>query len=220
MVHNILIALASIMMVASANYEQSSSSNFKVLATETIDLFDNDVIEVDYSRDSGSSGLSNMNHPNQMLGSMTTSQGSYGTGSVQSNIQRSSRTSGSSGMSQVVGGMSSYGTYSTGNVQRNLPQSSQRMSMPRTSQFKSASSVSESKPKIGFLDSEFTEAGNSNTVFIQHHGSAASNGMHNSGSASNYGMQNSGSSGSNGIQNQGSSSNGMQGMRYDSAGYY
>merc|ERR1711872_560492 len=158
---------------------------------------------------------------------MGTSQGSYGTGSVQSNIQQSSRTSGSSGMSgmihqsnQMVGGMSSHGTYSTGSVQRNLQQSSQRMSMPRTSQFKSASSVSESKPKIGFLDSEFTEAGNSNTVFIQHRGSAASNGMHNSGSASNYGMQNSGSSGSNGIQNQGSSSNGMQGMRYESAGYY
>merc|ERR1712133_111941 len=85
---------------------------------------------------------------------------------------------------------------------------------------KSASSVSESKPTIGFLDSEFTEAGNSNTVFIQHRGSAASNGMLNSGSANNYGMQNSGSSGSNEIQNQGSSSNGMQGMRYESAGYY
>merc|ERR1712098_655841 len=152
---------------------QSSSSNFKVLATETIDLFDNDVIEVDYSRDSGSSAMSSMNHSNQMLGSMT-SQGSYGTGSVQ----------------------------------RNLQQSSQRLSMPRTSQFKSASSVSESKPKIGFLDSEFTEAGNSNTVFIQHRGSAASNGM-----------LNSGSSGRNGIQNQGSSSNGMRGTRYESAGY-
>merc|ERR1712126_615647 len=137
------------------------------------------------------------------------------------------RTSGRSGMSgmihqsnQIVGGMSSHGTYSTGSVQRNLQQSSQMMSMPRTSQFKSASSASESsKPKIGFLDSEFTEAGNSNTVFIQHRGSAASNGMHNSGSASNYGLQNSGSSGSNGIQNQGSS-NGMQGMRFESAGYY
>merc|ERR1711972_1181399 len=78
---------------------------------------------------------------------------------------------------QIVGGMSSHGTYSTESVQRNLQPSSQRMSMPRTSQFKSASSVSESKPKIGFLDSEFTEAGNSNTVFIQHHGGAASNGM-------------------------------------------
>merc|ERR1712126_576592 len=95
---------------------------------------------------------------------------------------------------QIVGGMSSHGSYSSGSGQRNIQQSSQRMSMPRTSQFKSASSVSESKPKIGFLDSEFTEAGNSNTVFIQHHGGAASNGM------------------------QGSSSNGMQGMRYESAG--
>merc|ERR1712126_550861 len=94
---------------------------------------------------------------------------------------------------QIVGGMSSHGSYSTGSVQRNLQQSSQRLSMPRTSQFKSASSVSESKPKIGFLDSEFTEAGNSNTVFIQHRGSVASNGMPNSGGASNYGMHNSGS---------------------------
>merc|ERR1719334_2636603 len=115
--------------------------------------------------------------------------------------------------------MSSHGTYSTGSVQRNLQQGGQRMSMPRTSQFKSASSGSQSKPTIGFLDSEFTEAGNSNTVFIQHRGSSASNGMHKSGSASNNGMLNSGSSGSKGIQNQGSSSNAMQGMRYESAGY-
>merc|ERR1719167_359891 len=78
------------------------------------------------------------------------------------------------------------------------------MSMPRTSQFKSTSSGSQSKPTIGYLEPEFTEADNSNTVFIQHHRSASSNGMLNSGSSSNHG-----SSGSYGIQNQGSSSNGM-----------
>merc|ERR1719245_553552 len=128
------------------------------------------------------------------------------------------------------------------------------MSMPRTSQFRhqSTSSGSQSKPTIGHLEPEFTEADNSNTVFIQHHGSAASTGMQNSGSAnnlemqnhgssgsygiqnqvrssngvlnsgsaSNYGMHNHGSSGSNGIQNLGISSNGMQGMSYQSAGYY
>merc|ERR1719334_342415 len=143
---------------------------------------------------------------------------------------------------QLVGSMSSQGSYSTGSAQRNMQQSSLRMSMPRTSQFNSASSGAQSKPKIGYLQSELTEADNSNTVFIQHHESAASNGMQNSGSTSNYGMQNSesannygmqnigssgsngmqnhGSSGSNGIQNQGSSINGMQGRRYESAGYY
>merc|ERR1719283_420976 len=83
--------------------------------------------------------------------------------------------------------------------------------MPRSSQFKSASSASQSKPTIGYLEPEFSEADNSNTVFIQHHGSAASNGMQNSGSASNYGMQNSGSASNYGIQNHGSSGiNGMQ----------
>merc|ERR1719175_233341 len=149
------------------------------------------------------------------------SQGNYGMGSVQSNIQQSNRMSGSSGMSGMnhhsnlmVGGMSQ-GSYSSGGAQRSIQQSSQRrMSMPRTSQFKSTSSWSQSKPTIGYLEPEFSEADNSNTVFIQHHGSAASNGMQNSGSASNHGMQNSGSasnyrmqshgsSGSNGIQNQG-----------------
>merc|ERR1719283_742465 len=131
----------------------------------------------------------------------------------------------------------SQGSYSSGSAQRNVQQSSQRrMSMPRTSQFKSASSGSQSTPTIGYLEPEFSEADNSNTVFIQHHGSAASNGMQksgsasnhgmlNSGSASNYGMQNRGSisnygvqnhgnSGNNEIQHQGSSSIGMKGMSY------
>merc|ERR1719394_271688 len=136
----------------------------------------------------------------------------------------------------------SQGSYSSGG-QRNIQQSSQRMSMPRTSQFKSARSGSQSKPTIGYLEPEFSEADNSNTVFIQHRGSSESNGMLNSGSASNhgmlnsgsasnYGMQSHGSSGSNGVQNQGSSSNEMQGIsygsssnemqgiRYESSGYY
>jgi len=206
---NILIALASIMMVASANYEQSSSSNSRVLATETIDLFDNNVMEADYARVSGSSGMSGMNHHSNLMAGSMSSQGSYGMGSVQSN-------SGSLGMSgmihqsdQMVGSMQSLGSYSTGSAQRNIQQSSRRMSMPRTSQFKSTSSGSQSKPTIGYLEPEFTEADNSNTVFIQHHGSAASTGRQISGSAKNLGMQNHGSSGSYGIQNQGSSSNGM-----------
>jgi len=206
---NILIALASIMMVASANYEQSSSSNSRVLATETIDLFDNNVMEADYARVSGSSGMSSMNHHSNLMAGSMSSQGSYGMGSVQSN-------SGSLGMSgmihqsdQMVGSMQSIGSYSTGSAQRNIQQSSRRMSMPRTSQFKSTSSGSQSKPTIGYLEPEFTEADNSNTVFIQHHGSASSNGMQNSGSASNHGILNHGISGSYGIQNQGSSSNGM-----------
>jgi len=213
---NILNVLASIIMVASANYEQSSSSNPRMLATETIDLFD-DAIEVDYGRFSGSSGMSGMNHhSNQMLGSMS-SQGNYGMGSVQSNNQQSNRMSGSSGMSGMnhhsnlmAGGMSQ-GSYPSGSAQRNVKQSSQRrMSMPRTSQFKSASSGSQSKPTIGYLEPEFSEADNSNTVFIQHRGSAASNGMLNSGSASNHGMLNSGSASSYGMQNRGSgSSHGM-----------
>jgi len=213
---NFVIALASIMMVASA-YEQSSSSNSKVtwspkLATETIDLFDNDVSEVDYAHGSGSSGTSGMSHhSNQMLGSMS-SQGNYGMGSVQSNIQQSSRMSGSSGMSgmnhhsnQMAGAMSQ-GSYSSGSAHRNL-QPSRRMSMPRSSQFKSASLGSQSKPTIGYLEPEFTEADNSNTVFIQHHGSVSNYGMQNSGSASNYGMLNSGSASNHGMHNSGSASN-------------
>merc|ERR1719347_1811026 len=120
--------------------------------------------------------------------------------------------SGSSGMSgmnhhsnQMAMGMSQ-GSYSSGSGHRNLQQS-RRMSMPRSSQFKSASLGSQSKPTIGYLEPEFTEADNSNTVFIQHHGSAASNGMQNSGSSSNHGMHNSGSASNYGMQHSGSASN-------------
>merc|ERR1712243_250999 len=104
----------------------------------------------------------------------------------------------------MSGGMSQ-GSYS-GSAHRNL-QPSRRMSMPRSSQFNSASLGSQSRPTIGYLEPEFTEADNSNTVFIQHHGSAASNGMQNSGSSSNYGMHNSGSASNFGMLNSGSASN-------------
>jgi len=220
MIKTNILALATIMMVASANYEPSSSSNSKVLATETEELYgdlleimdSNDAIQGDYARVSGSSGMSGMNrHSNEMLGSMS-SQSSYGTGSVQSNIHQSSRAGGSSVMSgmnhqpnHMFGSMSSQGSYSTGNTQRSIQQ--RRMSMPRTSQFKSASSGSQTNPTIRYLEPEFTEADNSNTMFIQNHGSAASNGMLNSGSASNYGMNNgmlsSGSASIYGIHNHG-----------------
>merc|ERR1712136_662851 len=102
----------------------------------------------------------------------------------------------------------SQGSYSSGSAQRNVQQSSQRsMSMPRTSQFKSASSGSQSTPTIGYLEPEFSEADNSNTVFIQHHGSAASNGMQKRGSASKYGTQNRGSASNYGMLDSGSASN-------------
>merc|ERR1712136_477349 len=98
-------------------------------------------------------------------------------------------------------------SYSSGGAQRNIQLNSRRMSMPRTSQFKSASSGSQSKPTIGHLEPEFSEADNSNTVFIQHRGSAASNGMLNSGSASNHGMHNRGSGSGHGMHTSGSASN-------------
>merc|ERR1712203_829519 len=99
------------MAVAAGNFEQS---NFKVLATETINLFDNDVIEMvgsesfssesaqghDYAGDSQNSGMSGMNlHSNQMLGSMS-SRGGYSVGSAQNTQgQGYARVSGNSGMS-------------------------------------------------------------------------------------------------------------------------
>merc|ERR1712060_303446 len=73
----------------------------------------------------------------------------------------------------------------------------------------SLSSGSQSVPEIGYLEEEFSEADNSNTVFIQNDRSAGNNGMQNHGrSAGSFGMQNHGRSGSYGMQNQGSS--GMQ----------
>merc|ERR1712133_37252 len=107
------------------------------------------------------------------VGSMG-SQGRHGMGSFQRNILQSSRAGGSSGMSgmnhhsnQMVGSMSSQGSDSTGSTQRNTQHNSQRMNMPRSSQFRLASSESQLKPTIGYLEPDFTEADNSNTVFIQ-----------------------------------------------------
>merc|ERR1712212_1179380 len=72
----------------------------------------------------------------------------------------------------------------------------------------SLSSGSQSVPEIEYHDiletlEEFSEADNSNTAFIQNHGSAGNNGMQNHGSSGSYGTQNHGSSGSYGIQNTG-----------------
>merc|ERR1719300_1454643 len=119
--------------------------------------------------------------------------------------------SGNSGMSgmnhhtnQMLGRMSS-GGYSSGSAQRNIHSStgtgSQRSLNMRSS---SISSGSQSVPEIGYLE-EVTEVDNSNTVFIQNHGSAGNNGMQNHGSSGSYGMQNQGKSGSFGMQNNGNS---------------
>merc|ERR1719308_450913 len=74
----------------------------------------------------------------------------------------------------------------------------------------SLSSRSQPIPEIGYLEEEISEADNSNTVFIQNHGSAGSYGMQNQGNSGSFGMQNHGSSGSFGTLNHGSS--GMQNL--------
>merc|ERR1719295_2073036 len=100
----------------------------------------------------------------------------------------------------------SSGGYASGNAQRNLHQSagtgSQRSMNMRSN---SISSGAQSIPEIGYLEEEISEVDNSNTVFIQNHGSTGNNGMQNQGSSGSYGMQNQGSSGSFGMQNHGSS---------------
>merc|ERR1712133_155455 len=136
-------------------------------------------------------------------------------------------------------------------AQRNLHQragtGSQRSMNMRSS---SISSGAQSIPEIGYLEEETSEVDNSNTVFIQNHGSVGNNGMQihgssngygiqnhgssvvqNQGSSGSYGMQSHGSSGrigmqnhgsssSVGIQNYGSSGSGISGMNYESVGYY
>merc|ERR1712126_568857 len=97
----------------------------------------------------------------------------------------------------------------SGSAQRNLHQSagtgSQRSMNMRSS---SISSGAQSIPEIGYLEEETSEVDNSNTVFIQNHGSVGNNGMQIHGSSNGYGIQNHGSSV---VQNQGSSgSYGMQ----------
>merc|ERR1712060_1026280 len=138
---------------------------------------------------SGNSGMSGMNrHANQISGSM--SSGDYVRGSSgmsgmshQSNEMSGSYVSGNSGMNH----------YSSGSAQRNMHPStgtgSQRSLNMRSS---SLSSGSQSVPEIGYLEEEFSEVENSNTVFIQNHGSAGNNGMQNHGSSGSYGMQNQG----------------------------
>merc|ERR1719430_3003107 len=103
----------------------------------------------------------------------------------------------------------------------------------------SLSTGSQPIPEIGYLEEEVSEADNSNTVFIQNHGSAGNSGMQNQRSSGSYGMQNQGSSGSfgtlnhgssgmqnlgssdsYGMQNHVSSGSGISGMNYQSVGYY
>merc|ERR1712060_494528 len=104
---------------------------------------------------------------------------------------------------QMLGSTS--GGHSSGSAQRNMHSSigagSLRSIKMRSS---SLSSGSQSVPEIEYHDiletlEEFSEADNSNTAFIQNHGSA---GRQNIGSFGSYGTQNHGSSGSVGIHNQ------------------
>merc|ERR1711862_6815 len=68
----------------------------------------------------------------------------------------------------------------------------------------SIGSGSQSVPEIGYLEEEISEVDNSNTVFIQNHGSTGSYGMQNQGSSGSFGMQNHGKpAGSFGMQNHG-----------------
>merc|ERR1712025_1283056 len=141
---------------------------------------------------------------NQMLGSMSSS-GNYGSGN-----------SGASGINhgsnQMLGSMSS-GGYASGTSQRNMHQSTGTGIQRGMNMLSSAlSSGSQSIPEIGYLEEEISEVDNSNTVFIQNHGSAGNNGMQNRGSSGSFAMQNHGSSGSFGMQNHGSFSSGISEM--------
>merc|ERR1719394_2045258 len=95
---------------------------------------------------------------------------------------------------QMLGSMSS-GGYSSGSAQRNMHQSTGTGSQRSIMRSRSLSSGSQPVPEIGYLEEEFSEADNSNTVFIQKHGSTGNNGMQNHGSSGSYGIQNHGSSG-------------------------
>merc|ERR1712025_1543817 len=176
---------------------------------------------------------------NQMLGSLSSS-GNYGSGN-----------SGASGMNhgsnQMLGSMSS-GGYASGSAHRNMHQSTGTVSQGSMNmRISSLSSGSQSIPEIGYLEEEISEADNSNTVFIQNHGSAGSfamqshgssgsfgiqnhgssgmqnhgsSGMQNQGRSGSYGIQSHGSSGSVGIQTHGSSGSGISGMNHQSVDYY
>merc|ERR1712112_165159 len=105
----------------------------------------------------------------------------------------------------MLGSMSS-GGHASGSAHSNMKQSigtgSQRSINMRSS---SLSSRSQPIPEIGYLEEEISEVDNSNTVFIQHHGSGGNNGVQNHGSSGSFAMQNHGSSGSFGMQNHESS---------------
>merc|ERR1712060_967000 len=140
------------------------------------------------SYSSGNSGLSGMNHhSNQMLGSI--SSGGYSSGSAQSNMHSRTGTGSHRGINM---------------------------------RSRALSSGSQSVPEIEYSDildtlEEFSEADQSNTVYIQNHGSAGNNGMPNHGRSGSYGMQNHVSSGSV-VHNQGSSSSGISNKNYQSVG--
>merc|ERR1712126_224634 len=215
----ILIALATVMAVATAYYEQSTEtysgmsgtnhhSNQMPGSMSSLGSYSSGnsgmshhssqmsgrMSSGDYAR--GNSDISGMNHQsNQMLGSISSS-GNYDSGN-----------SGMSGInhgSNLMQGSMSSGGYSSGSARRNMHQSTgtgsqSNMNMP--SSFLSLGS--QSIPEIGYLEEVISEADNSNTVFIQNHGSAGNNGMQNHGSSGSYGVQNRGSSGRFATQNHG-----------------
>merc|ERR1719495_2635831 len=119
----------------------------------------------DYAR--GNSRMSGISHQSNQISGIISSSGSY--------------SSGNSGMNhhsnQMLGSISS-GGYSSGSAQRNMHQGtgagSQRNINMRSS---SISSGSQSIPEIEYLEEEISEADNSNTVFIQKHGSTGNSGM-------------------------------------------
>merc|ERR1712212_1301726 len=126
-------------------------------------------------------------------------------------------------MGNQMSGSISSGGYSSGSAQRNM-HSSTGTGIRRSINMRSSSlsSGSQSVPEIGYLE-EISEVDNSNTVFIQNHGSTSNNGMQNHGSSGSYRMKNNGNSagsfgvhnighsaGSYGMQNHGSS--GMQNL--------
>merc|ERR1711862_575175 len=112
-------------------------------------------------------------------------------------------------MGSYAGGNSGMNHRSSGSAQSNMHSStgtgSQRSINMRSS---SLSSGSQSVPEIEYQDildtlEEFSEVDQSNTVFIQNHGSAGNNGIQNHGSSGSYSMQNQGSSGNFVTQNNG-----------------
>merc|ERR1719370_2769388 len=127
---------------------------------------------------SGNSGMSGMDHYSNKISSGSMSSGDYARDN-----------SGMSHQSNQMLGSTSSGRYGSGSAQRNMHQStgtgSQRSMNMRSS---SLSSGSQPIPEIGYLEEEISEVDNSNTVFIQNHGSAGNNGMQNQGSSGSYGM--------------------------------